>query len=129
MGSTGTGEIGVLLGVLSALLTYCVIPVLLVLWGRRVARRKGGARGWRVVSWLPLAALGFLVAGMGISIVALLASFRGVAMVEAASRATLLARGISGAMTFAAAGMAVSAAVFVFSLVAFVYGEWTTRGR
>lgn len=104
------------------LLQLFIVPGLLFLWGRRVALRHGDARRWRIASRVPLATWAVNALVPITAIAWLLASFVPLANMDAADRATALARSIAGALNAAAFVAAVSFAVYVACAIGFAYG-------
>lgn len=117
-----------LLGAAVGLLVHVAVPVALVIWGRSVARKRGG-RGWLLVSYLPLLAAMASTVGVLFTIVGLIRAFEAVAHADPASKATLLAEGIATAMWATAIGIGVSILLYVASIVAFAVGELTARAE
>jgi hypothetical protein len=124
MGTIGAGEGWVMAGTCLALVVQMLVPVGLFFWGRRVAQRRGNTRAWRILSALPLVALLLGPAGLVVGVATLVLSFGVVAHVDAASRATMLARGISQAMNLMAFSWGLSLLLFVVAISAFVYGSF-----
>ncbi|MGZ3423334.1 MAG: hypothetical protein ACXVEE_36065 [Polyangiales bacterium] len=90
----------------SECVTGLVLQVLLTMalsaWGRWVARRRGGGRAWAWAPRAPWISFALLTAGLLVTVPMLLRAFEHTATVDAASRASALANGISRAMTVAA---------------------------
>lgn len=102
-----------------------IIPVLvtigLFLWGRSVAD-KHGTRGFRLASWMPIAAIVVHHLGIGGTVIGLVMSFGAVESVPASERAMALSDGIATAMWSTAIGLAVSALLYLASVITFTVG-------
>lgn len=112
-----------LLDVLRALVGIVLpllVPSLLSAWAKKVAR--GRSEAWRRAAWLPWIGLAISLLGFAVGMATLAYSFATIGSVDAASRATALARGISMGMNVSALGMALAllsyGASFALSLYA-----------
>ena len=90
-------------------------------WGRSVAKRHVGWP-WRWAAWMPLVALGLVIAGAILSTVVLLRAFGSVSSVTPAERQVLLASGISSAMTWTAVLVVPAWLLYLASVLAFAVG-------
>ena len=90
-------------------------------WGRWVSHRKAG--GWRFLGWLPWLAFGFGVVGAATGAFLLVSSFSSVAAVDPSHKATVLASGISRAMTISAPMILTSWALYLTSIVLCIVGS------
>src|SRR4051812_15922884 len=84
-------------GVLAAVLVQVLVTAAFVAWGRWVARRQGGG-WWNRLAWAPAIAYALRMTGIGLTVVALVASFRDVADVAPDRKAAVLSDAISTAM-------------------------------
>lgn len=104
-----------------------IIPLLitlgLFLWGRSVAH-KHGTRGWRLASWMPIAAIVIHHLGLAGTVVGLVVSFSAVANVTAAERASALSDGIATAMWSTAIGLGLSLTLYLASVITFGIGSF-----
>ncbi len=110
-----------------AIAVAAVVQVLVALglhaWGRWVARRRGGGRGWRRAAWAPLVAVVLSIFGMIVPAVMLVRAFDGIANVDPAMKATVLAENISAAMNATALFAVPSTLLYLASIVAFAIGS------
>lgn len=102
------------------------VPAALFVWGRSVARRRGG-RAWMLASYLPLVAAIAALLGLLATAVGLTQAFGAVGGAPPSERASLLAEGIGTAMWGTAIGVAVSVMGYVMSLVLFAGAELSMR--
>lgn len=124
----GAGELVVIaLSVFLGLAKLAAIAGLIV-WGRWVARRLG-TPGWRRASWMPVAAVVAQVVGVLATVGWLVRAFGGLAEVDAASRATVLARSISEAMNCVACASLIAIPLYVASVIGFAIGTAEVRRR
>jgi hypothetical protein len=115
-----------LLSAAIGLLVQVAVPVALVLWGRSVAKKRGG-RGWLLASYLPAVAAIASTVGVFFTIVGLIRAFGAVAHADPSSKATLLSEGIATAMWATALGVGASIVLYAASIVIFAVGELTAR--
>lgn len=97
------------------------ITVGLALWARAIQRKHAGLL-WRLNVWVAPAAMALWVVGSLLSGLLLLRAFDGVASTDAASRATLLARGISEAMNTSAFFFLTSLLLYLGSAILCIVG-------
>lgn len=112
------GIVGALLGFLFNI----AVPLGLFVWGRSVARKRGGRR-WRLASYLPLVAALAPMVGVFFTVLALIHTFGAVASADPSTKARLLAEGIATAMWSTAIGTGVAVVVYIASVVTFAIGE------
>lgn len=109
-----------------ALFQLCV-ALLLHAWGRWVARRRGGTRGWRFASWMPVGAFALSVLGIGLSSWMLVRAFDVLAGTSPAHKAEALSSAIADAMNVTAALVVPSWGLYLASVVAFLAGSVMPR--
>jgi len=119
-----TSELTVALPLLGSLAMNVVVTAGLTSWGRWVARRQGGTRGWRALVWAPIGAFAAVSLGIVLTGVGLLRAFRDVAGADPAEKASLLSAGISDAMTATAVLAPISLLLSIVSVVAFLIGSF-----
>lgn len=118
IGSSEAVVIGIVLLVVVAQLAMLVG---LVVWGRWVARRRGGGI-WSFLAWTPLWGQGISCLGMGLTSVHLIGAFEAVSAVSAENRATQLADDISASMNFTALFGVVGMVIWIGSPLIFLVG-------
>lgn len=99
-----------------------LVSVGLFLWGRSVAD-KHGTRGWRLASWMPIAAIVIHHVGIAGTVVGLVMAFGAVASVPASERVLALSDGIATAMWSTAIGLGVSLVLYAASVITFAIGS------
>lgn len=107
-------------------LIHVLVVAALVVWGRRVARERGG-RGWRIASYLPIVGIGASMLGVLGTVVGLVRAFGSVAGADASHRAELLSDGIATAMWSTALGLGTAVVLYVGCFFAFLYGSYAKR--
>jgi hypothetical protein len=123
--SVGSVEAVLLLYLIVAAALHAALAIGLFLWGRWVARRRGG-RSWRA-RWLPIVALALSVLGAALGAVLVVRAFGAVAGADPSEKATLLAASISEAMNCAAACAVPAWLLYLASLVLFTAGSLLRR--
>lgn len=108
---------------LVGVLLQTLISLALFAWARWVARRRAPAAWWKLVAWLPIAALGLATLGAVASVVLLAGAFSAVAAVDPARKAEMLARGISEAMNTTAVLIVGSWLMYAASVVLSIAGS------
>ena len=118
----GAGELAVmLLAGVSALVPF-VLWLALIFFAVRVGRRYPVGSVWRRLWVLPIASMLAQILGVGATALMLTGSFAGVAGAPVATRAEVLASGISSAMNATALGLIVSVVLLVASVVLVAMG-------
>lgn len=117
---TVTSLTSLLVGLL-ALGANVLVTVLLVAWGRRVAKKHGGG-WWAQLAWAPVLGAAAQVLGFLVTVGVLVHSFDSVGAAPPQARAGELAASIDRAMLATAAGTAVGGAAYLAALVTCVVG-------
>lgn len=112
--------------VLIAVLFQVLVTVLLYLWARSVARRRGGV-WWRRATWLPLAGLGLSITGVMVSTFYLVRAFQAVGSADPSMKATLLASNISEALNCTALFVLPTWLLYIASVVLSAVGSIMRR--
>jgi hypothetical protein len=94
----------------------------LFLWGRWLARRRGGP-WWPRLAAMPLFGAGLAVVGIIVYVTIVARTFRAVAAADPAEKATLLAATISEAMNCSALFAIPSLLLYVASIIVFTVGS------
>lgn len=122
----GAGEGLVVAIVVVAIAAQIGLVIALAVWGRRVARARGGGP-WNAVAWAPLVGLALQILGACVTAGLVVRTFSALASADAAERASALARGIAESMNVGAALGTVALLLYVASLVALVIGTVLSR--
>lgn len=99
-----------------------LVSFLLRSLGKRVAARHGDTRGWRIASWLPIAALLIASVGLAFAFSGLFQAFDAVGHAAPDQRQQILEEGISEAMTVIKIAGPVAAWLYLGSVVLFAVG-------
>lgn len=118
----GIGEAGVILLILLALAGVLGVFGGMILWGRWVARRQGGA--WRYTVWMPAASLLCWMVGNVWTALGLQRAFASVGEQPPESRAVHLADGIAAAMRGTVIFGTLATGLGIVSVVVFVVGSF-----
>ncbi len=119
----GIGEaVTVLPAILVAIGVQAGASVGLWLWGRWVARRRGG-QGWKLAAGVPWAALGLSVLSVCTTVVWLVRGFGAVEHIDPARKAAVLAQSISDAIHVGGVLALLAGALYLAALVAFIFGS------
>jgi len=106
-----------------------LFTLLLVAWGRWVARRQRDTRFWRFAAVTPWGSMALLVAGTLLGIVMLMRAFDATKTTHAGMKARILAEGISAAMNASAMFLIPGYALLLFAVVSFVVGSVREPGH